>query len=417
MGIYVQGYGVLSGPSQKDMAVRLIDAARQWSAERGLQDLFHASCMDNGAWISFYPPAEGIIFELQDSSIAFGAKTSVGGPGYHAALIELCSRFQSEFGVNWRWSGGGDETGYAVERDFQQLQAAFLGQLMAFCEFNVSNVQPGERHVLNLPEGWAMDGYEGVATPLGPIPAKLLHDTLDLPEDAEPLARRIFPWWTQSPDMEFWINTLLALLWTEAEWRAPRTPWEEHVHRVALGLGARFGSSLGDRLSQAVESLSELSRDIDHNIVPPSDGIGYLKRARGFFLPGYWRINLPGFYVEQLEDDGKAVCLWFGSEEIRASSFTIETTDHSDQIWSPELSREPDRQGNGCIFRVRSEAAPSAGVPGSFEGLAEIQARDQDGRVHLLLLRLFQTNEKLTSRLAEIAQSAWFDEAAARRAG
>jgi hypothetical protein len=47
-----------------------------------------------------------------------------------------------------------------------------------------------------LREGSAMDSYDGVATPLGPLPIQFFLDALDAPDDAREGAQKIFPWWS-----------------------------------------------------------------------------------------------------------------------------------------------------------------------------------------------------------------------------
>ena len=412
MGIYIQGYGTVSLFRRKDIAARLIHSASGWSAGRELQDLFYAVELDGGAWLSIYPPAGGIAFEIESGRVAFGTKTSIAGPGYHAALVDLCDHLQADLGIRWRWEAGGDETNYAVDRNFDRLRDDFLDQLIAYSEFYKSNSKAGELHALNLSEGLAMSGYEGVATPLGPMPIQFFLDALDSPGDTEASARQIFPWWSTTLNQEFWLNTLRALLWTEVEWRYPRTPWESHVHRAALALGARFRNALDKQTCLAVDELAALSQDCDTFDIPSPEGIGYRRHPRAFFLPGGWRINLPGYYIEQLEDDGKTICLWFGTEEIRGSSFTIALDEGGGEIWSEELANEPDREAIRCTFRLHPVPKPSESHVGFFDAFAEVQMRDRNGNIQLLILSLFGREENLVPRLAEIAKGVWFDEPA-----
>ncbi|HEX2336732.1 MAG TPA: hypothetical protein VHI72_09675, partial [Hyphomicrobiaceae bacterium] len=165
MGIYVQGYGTVGDSEPHDLSIRLISSARRWSVERGLGDLFYpADPRDSGAWLSFYPPAGGIQFDIRNNQVAFDAKTSVAGPGYHAALIDLCDRLRADLGIAWRWDVGGDETGYATDRDLAKLHQAFVDQFITYCEFYQANSKPHVLYALNLSDGLAIDGYEGVAT-------------------------------------------------------------------------------------------------------------------------------------------------------------------------------------------------------------------------------------------------------------
>jgi hypothetical protein len=412
VGIYVQGYGTIRPSSPDDFAARLIGCAKSWAAARGLDDLFYASSSDAGAWLTFYPPAGGIAFEIGAESIGFGAKTSTAGPGYHAALIDLCDQLRAQLGIAWRWDGGADQTNYAVERNLVELKEAFLDQVLAWCEFHRDNVGPGETYALNLPEGWVADGYDGVATPLGIVPGQQFLDTLDDPSEAEALAKRIFPWWSLETDQEFWLNTLRALLWTEVEWRGARTSWETHVHSAALALGKRVGSFIDVPLRRAVDELAWLSIKGDDRTAPVNEGIGYLRRKRAFFLPGPWRINLPGYYIEQIEDDGNTTCLWFGEEEVRGTSFTMAPKEGREEdgfIWGDELADQSDHDGNGLTYRHDPAPRPSSNCPGFFDATAEFQTRAADGNTHLLILSLFSREENLIPRLEEIAKGVWLE--------
>jgi hypothetical protein len=410
VGIYVQGYGTVGDAELHDLRIRLIDSAKRWSAERGLGELFYpADPGDNGAWLSFYPPAGGIQLDIRNNQVAFDAKTSVAGPGYHAALIDLCDRLGADLGIAWRWDAGGDETGYATDRDLTKLHQAFVDQFIAYCEFYQANSKPHVLYALNLSDGLAIDGYEGVATPLGPLPIQYFVEALDEADDAQGCARCVFPWWSTRLDQEFWINTIRSLLWTEVEWRAARTPWERHVHRVALSMGSRLRRVLDARMGAALDELAALSGDDETFPAPTPDGIGYLRRQRVFFLPGRWRINLPGYFIEQSEDGGETTCLWFGTQEIRGSSFTFTPKDAQSPTWSRELASRLDQQGKSCIFRLPNAAKPSKNSEGFFHANAEFRAMDQKGKAHLLMLSLFDAKSDLMPRLAEIAQGVWFD--------
>jgi hypothetical protein len=412
VGIYVQGYGTLASSNAENLAERLTGSARRWAGERGLQDLFLAGRDGADVWLTFYPPAGSTTFEIRKGSISFGTKTSVSGPGYHAALIELCDRLQSDLGVRWRWESGGDGTDYAVERDGNRLRSAFLDQVIGYCEIHAKYVRPGDGSAINLPEGMAAYDHGGVATPLGILPDRLLRDVPNSDADAEALARRIFPWWAQNLDREFWVNTLRAVFWTEVSWRAPRTTWESHIDQVVHSLAARLGTSVDADLAMGVGELDALSIDRETFNPPSPTGIGYLRHKRTFFLTGGWRIDLPGYYIEQLEDEGNTVCLWFGDEEIRGSFFII-TPDAGREdnafAWDEELAGQPDRNGNGFTYRLVPAPRP-ASHPGFHHAKGEFQTYDAEGNVVLMILSLFGVGEDLSSRLSEVAECVRYEE-------
>ena len=410
MGIYVQGYGTVGDEVSHDLSARLIASAQRWAAERGLGELFYAGDpRDDGAWLSFYPMAGGIQFNLRNNRVAFDAKTSVAGPGYHASLIDMCDRLQTDVGVVWRWDAGGDETGYATDRDVAKLRQAFADQFRGYCEFYNANSEPDVLYALNLSDGLAVDGYEGVATPLGPLPIRFFIEALDDADDAEDCARHVFPWWSSTFDQEFWTNAIRSLLWTEVEWRAARTPWERHVHSAALSMGSRLRTVLDAQIGAALDELAALPGDDETFVVPTPDGVGYLRRQRAFFLPGRWRINLPGYFIEQSEDNGETTCLWFGTQEIRGSSFTFAPKDGQSPTGSRKLADRSDQAGKSCTFRLPEAAERSGTIEGFFHATAEFRATDRKGTAQLLMLSLFDAKSDLVPRLAEIAQGVWFD--------
>src|SRR5689334_18198552 len=112
MGIYVQCFSDLPQTrSALDIAVGLATSARDWATSRQIGDLlFVGEPSENGIWISFYPPNNGIGFEIANNRISFDSKTSIAGPGFHAALIDLCDRLERDLGLQWRWDVGGDQT-------------------------------------------------------------------------------------------------------------------------------------------------------------------------------------------------------------------------------------------------------------------------------------------------------------------
>lgn len=406
MGIYVQSFAASpTGIAPRQLADALVRAAAAWAAERDISELFYAAPNDERAWLSFYPPCGGIAFRITDGRVSFDAKTSIAGPGYHAALIELCDHLARDLGLAWRWEAGGDQTGYAQHRDRAALERAFEDQFFAFCAFYRDSARPNAHHALNLSEGLAIDGADGVATPLGPMP-------LDFFLEAGTAERResapeIYPWWDEDSSGDaFWRNALRSILWTEAEWRAPQRPWEEHVHASAFAAARRCTHA--PEIEAAVKELTELAQSsIEDGHVPAPGGIGWGRVSRAFFLPGPWRINLPGYYVETIENDGGTTCLWFGDEEVRGSSFTLTLKEPGVLAWDKALADAAEHAAATHRFRMAHPRASS--VEGFWTAKAECQVIDASGQGQLLILSLFSRAQNLLPRLEALARDVWFD--------
>ena len=126
-------------------------------------------------------------------------------------------------------------------------------------------------------------------------------------------------------------------------------------------------------------------------------GIGYLRRTRAFSIGGGWRVNLPGYYIEQVEDDGDTICFGFGEEEIRGSSFIMAPKENETGTafrWDEELAGQPDREGEGFTYRYDPVAKPSVSCPGYFSARAEFQTRDLEEHAHLLILSIFSPSDR-----------------------
>lgn len=227
-----------------------------------------------------------------------------------------------------------------------------------------------------------------------------LHDIERLEENA----RRIFPWWDKHLDRRFWTDTLRAMLWTDVCWRAPRTPWESFAIDAANSAANRLDLTQQQDLQVGLCDLNKLAENPDDFTLPSAQGIGYRRKKIAYFLTGPWRINLPGSYVEQQEEDGSTICLWFGSEEIRGSSWTHKD-DHA-LSWHESLEGRPTHVGSTCTYRV-GVTKKSKEVPDAYLASANFYATNQGEGKHLLHLSLFTFDPNAHDRLTEIANGVW----------
>jgi hypothetical protein len=217
------------------------------------------------------------------------------------------------------------------------------------------------------------------------------------------------PWGSDSVDDRFWAATLRAILWTEVEWRAPRTPWERHVQSAAAACYERLSAAQRLEFIAAMAELNILADSPPGTARPVADGIGWKRRLRSFPVTGPWQINLPGYYVDEVEND-TTDCVWFSDEEIRGSSFVVERTVEGPLDWTEEYMDSPERRiGKNIRYRVSNEFQPLPDREGWVRVAAQYQTMRGDKTHHILLLSLYAEKSEAIRRIEEIAGRVWFD--------
>src|SRR5262249_51718623 len=154
----------------------------------------HAELEDTGVLISIYPSAGDIRFHIGGGEVQFDAKTSIAGPGYHVAVVDMCDHLREELGIDWKWPAGADDTDYVINRSRAALTEKFVVQFQAFCEFVES--KPEAAQAFNLEIGLAARRPKGAAaSPMGIFSAQFFLDALETIEQLEQGAAEFFPWW------------------------------------------------------------------------------------------------------------------------------------------------------------------------------------------------------------------------------
>jgi hypothetical protein len=412
MGIYVQTFAAKPfGRSAGKLAGQIVTSARNWAVSCGLEALFFAGePRADGVSLSIYPSAGGIVFDIADGRVSFGVKTSIGGPGYHRALIDLCDQLQNDVGLKWRWDACGDQTGYALERDKHALQSKYSHQVEAMCRLVEKHKNLGQPLALNMPVELVRGAEAGVATPAGPFPVSFIERALSVPEEMSECASYLMPWWDGSINARFWADTLRVLLWTEVEWRAPRTPWERHAQKAAFACYGQLNAGQRLEFEAAMTELAILANRPEGQTKPAADGIGWKRRLRCFPITGPWRVNLPGYYVDT--DAGDAtVCIWFGGDEIRASSCVFETKGEEAIAWSDEFRDSPEqRTGKNINYRIANELLPLKNQNGRCMASAAFYATRRNEH-QVLFLSVCADRKDVIGRMGEVAAGVWFDAA------
>jgi hypothetical protein len=358
--------------------------------------------------VSFYPSDGGVNFAVSKDNVSVGEKTSITGPGFHAALIDLCDHIARDIGLDWNWEAGGDETNFALTRDRESLERSFVDQFSAFCE-HYRRADPTLAYKLNLEIGMAIS-VNDVATPLGVKPLEFFRSAPDDDHDRlASMAQELFPWWRDTLDAAFWANLVRTAIWTTVEWRSPAgsyRQWEEHVHGAVLQAAQR-ARDLGVQFDADIEAaLRELAHFSPEMPQPPA-GVGYRRLARSFEIGGPWEITLPGYYVRSDEGDG-TLCLWFGDEEVRASSFSYTPATPGELVWTSSSASYAERAMKLCKARVQTEPKRLQEGDG-WIAFAECSTLDAEGRGHLLVLSLTHATPQISERLSELAGSVFFN--------
>src|SRR5262249_18486612 len=151
-----------------------------------------------------------------DGVFTLSARTSGGGPGYHAWLIALVDRLKDALGLAWA-DADGDETGYAEHRDFARLQQEHLTWLRAVAE----QTKDAEQAAINMPLDFSVLGDHFAATPRG----FLDREGLLVPE-------RFFAWWSEGHTPAFWQGLAETLAWSVLPWHVP-TEEERPLYEAA----------------------------------------------------------------------------------------------------------------------------------------------------------------------------------------
>jgi hypothetical protein len=372
-----------------------------WARSRGIADITHVGVSGpSRVVVTVYPPAGPLAFTVDETTVGFDTKTSVAGPGYHAAVIDLCDALARALGLQWLWSlpGGrsGDDTGYAVDRDAVRMEQEFVSQFTALIR-SASQRAPGASSAINLDEDLICAPEEGgVAAPLGPVDEEawraLLHADADEQTTA---AREFYPWWEGPESSAFWTKTCLAMLWTEAVWRAPRNDCEKFVHGAIFAAADRASdlnasSALPPRIDNAI---CELRQAIDTDVPATPGGIGYRRGAVAFHLfESSWWIEAPGHLIVEPEG-ADTVCLWFGGLALRATSFTATKKDpEAPASWPDDLADAEEREAGALRRRVARQARRTKADDGWWFAIAAC-VKDEGGRIEELLLSLTSDDE------------------------
>jgi hypothetical protein len=282
--------------------------------------------------VKLHPAEEELRLWLEDDWLMASAKTSSTGPGYHGFLVGMLDRLAEALGSAWVWDDEArdflDETGFATERDFAALQAAMARQLQATAKWVASDdLDPLGSFRLSLAIDFDPERPGEILSPLGPWTLPWFESVARADEARLlPFAQRFYPWWDDGFTPDTRQKLALVLLWIEFPWCAPLAPEERQIGEVAL----RFLESAGPewhaegREAPDSDELKRLLAARTDAVIPPQrDGVGYRRGPMSRPVPGPWRIIVPGYFREEIDDDGGAQTYWFDDFVVRGSSLSF----------------------------------------------------------------------------------------------
>ncbi len=290
---------------------------------------------EDGFELEVHPGAECLRFTPEgDDGFYVETKTSTLGPGYHAHIVEMIDEIGKVGKVELDWGAGegGDETNYAVDRDFAELQSQMAEQFRALID--VMSDRSAE-HALFI--NWSFGVPEpigdagGLFTPSGLLSTKWCREVAE-GKDLGARCREFYVWWDKDRDADYWRKLARMTLWSEVRWRPPMSEREARVWATAL-LAADELEELGAAHLLPAAEIAELRElmewDEDTPCREPSPkGIGYYRHNVRWHLPGGWAFVLGGYFFEEIEEDdsGGQTLLWFFNDRtVRFSSANIET--------------------------------------------------------------------------------------------
>jgi hypothetical protein len=160
------------------------------------------------------------------------------------------------------------------------------------------------------------------------------------------LASDYFSWWERGVSARNLRSFALARCWMDIRWTAPHDATERALLAstvAAFDDAARLDPALP--IPAEAQELRRLLAPDAASTAPDPTGIGYLRRAMARSLPGDWTIDLPGYFLGELEEDGETQVYFFSDKAVRGSSVSLkgpEGATAADLLRS--MTNEPDER-------------------------------------------------------------------------
>ncbi len=282
-----------------------------------------------------HPGAEEVALTLIDPGhLGVSAATSSVGPGYHIFLVNFLKEWANEFKASWLHANDdsgefGDETGYFLSNDEQQVFESMTSWLQRVAQFFFDGTLEADATGINLsmPVAVHFEGDQPALTPLGPRSKEWLHEvSLDGNRGKD-----FFAWWAPELNAEYFLGRALTLMWSTVRWRPPVSEGETEVLKaVVQSLARAYGinpslSYPWDEWGQILNWLDDSPREeamvLEHAKGVPT--IGYRRGNVTATLTGGWRMRIPGSFSEFEFDESHNLFAVDPPREIWFTSFRL----------------------------------------------------------------------------------------------
>jgi|GEM_PF-682427 len=357
----------------------LSDAFRELLPGQLQKVVFAAATCESQLSLQLHPCEKPIELEIENNSLICSATTNSAGPGYHAFLVEALESIGARLGLSWQWDDQddeyGDHTGYHDHRNFALLQDKMLLWLRTLVRTFTEN-ERSERLRISIPEDYSIAGEYDAASALGFWDRDWLEELAGSEiEQIREQGRAFFPWWEKGFGAEFWYKCGLAKAWVELPWHTFTNLVEERDFNFVI---ACFNKALALEPSIVLpeNEIREIEKYLDPNKLGPSPhagGIGYRRGLMERKLTGCWTVELPGYYYDEIEDEGSTAVYYFGGRVIRGSSFSTDGGEGKPVDPKSLLEEKP----KDCpVFELEHD---------NLEGWAEIRKISLEGRDYWIL--------------------------------
>jgi hypothetical protein len=268
----------------------------------------------------------GINVYVEPDGMTVDSKTSLWGPGFHAAVVDFVDRLvQRGFVVSNPADQPPDETGYFQTRDFAALQdqmARQFGGIMNSCVEAISTHGLTTGLSVNLDMAFPTPLTPDIRTPMGPRSVDWARRAAAAPEA---FVDRFYTWWSRERDASYWYNAGMAGLWSLMRWHPPTSDFQRLSAEVTLE-SLRRAKTMNPALDLPEAEMAELERMLKHDLskgdppVPAATGIGYARLIARQMLGGGWTLDVPGYFYEDTEQNGEVLLRHHGWRNVRFSS-------------------------------------------------------------------------------------------------
>jgi hypothetical protein len=364
MGLYIQTYAAKpkgkKWPWSKSLSKQITVEAENWAVGKGIGNLFYSfETTPTLSHFTYFPLNESLRFEIDENQVSIGVKTSSVGAGYHAAFVDLCDHLEIKLGLKWNWmlSGqeSGDETDYAVSKNFKNLQGQHFEQAVAILNHVFSeNMQHG---ICVHVDTDLIHNHNKIAGPRGYIEPISLSDFQNAePEEIKAIAEKLLTWQEYEIDSKFWRETLEGLLWHEFSWRVSGNSYEDYIESSIKFCQSKLAEDeIPDDLSKALNEFKFYSENVE---APHEEGIGYKKRRLFTDITGPWRCSIPGYFVLSIEDNNSTCNFTFDEIVCRGSSVNMELKDGSEDFnWPKDLLNSQEIRRDKFVYRLPTPVA------------------------------------------------------------